>query len=154
MCNTTLGPFEPQPFEPPPTVVVVNILLFLSLVIILIAVFISILVKVWIRVFDRGLKSIPVMKDRVTVREYRTQVFQRYQVSQIVALLPLLIYISLILFACGLVVLLRSVHPPSAIAIRILTTYFLYQVTLRVRLYGPRRSVWTSIFLSLNPHDH
>lgn len=136
MRNATLGPFEPPPFEPPPNIVVVNILLFVSLVVILIAAFISMLVKGWIREFDRGLKSIPVMKDRVTVREYRAQGFERYKLPQAIALLPLLVYISLILFHCGLVVLLRSIHPPSAIAITVVigAGAILYVTTLSLSI--------------------
>ena len=136
MRNATLGPFEPQPFKPSHNVVVVNILLFVSLVIILIGAFVSMLVKGWIRELDRGLKSIPAMKDRATVREYRTQGFERYRLPQIVVLLPLLIYISLILFYGGLVVLLLSIHPPSAIAIAVVigAGAVLYTTTLSLSI--------------------
>ena len=115
MRNTTLGPFQPQPFEPPGHIVVVNILLFASLALILVAAFVSILVKGWIREFDRGLKDILNIKQRAIVREYRAQGFERYKLSQIIALLPLLIYSSLLLFSIGLVTFLLFIHRPSAI---------------------------------------
>ena len=115
MRNTTLGPFQPQQFEPPEHIVVVNILLFASLALILVAAFVSILVKGWIREFDRGLKVILDMKQRAIVREYRAQGFERYKLSQIIALLPLLIYSSLLLFSGGLVTFLFFIHRPSAI---------------------------------------
>jgi len=132
MRNATLGPYEPLPFEPPTSIVTVNILLFASLAILLVAAFISILVKGWTRELSRGLKSIPVMKERAVVREYRTQGFERYKFLQIVALPQLLIYISLILFSSGLLVLLLSIHRPSAIAIAVVlgAGVLFYDITL------------------------
>ena len=117
--NTSLGPYEPQPFEPSPSIVAVNILLFVGLEMVLIAAFLSMLIKSWIRELDHGLKSIPTMKDRATVREYRAQGFERYKLPQIVAFLPLLIYASLSSFSCGLVILLLSIYPPIAFAIAV-----------------------------------
>jgi hypothetical protein len=119
MRNSTLGPFEPQAFQPSDSVVAVNVLLFASLAIILMAAFISILVKGWIREFDRGLKSISVMKDRAVVQQYRTQGLERYKLPEIAAFLPLLIYISLFLFSCGLTVFLLSIHWTAAVTIAV-----------------------------------
>jgi hypothetical protein len=136
MRNTTLGPFEPHAFQPSDSVVAVNVLLFASLAIILMAAFISILVKGWIREFDRGLKSISVMKDRAVVREYRTQGLEHYKLPEIVALLPLLIYISLFLFSCGLTVFLFSVHRPSALTIAVVmgVVVLFYGITLSLSI--------------------
>ena len=112
MRNNTLGPYEPQPFKPPAKMVVVNILLFMSVVITLMAGFLSMLAKSWIRELGRGLKSIPV-EERAKVREYRAQGVDRYTLPQIVAVLPFLVYAALVLFYCGLVILLLSIHPPT-----------------------------------------
>jgi hypothetical protein len=136
MRNTTLGPFEPQAFQPSESVVAVNVLLFASLAIILTAAFISILIKGWIRELDRGLKSISVMKDRAVVREYRTQGLERYKLPEIIALLPLLIYISLFLFSCGLAVFLFSIHRPSALTVAVVmgVGVLFYGITLSLSI--------------------
>jgi hypothetical protein len=136
MWNATLGPFEPQPFEPSDSVMTVNILLFTSLATILMVAFISILVKGWIREMDRGLRSISVMKDRAIIREYRAQGFERYKLPQIVAFLPLLIYLSMFLFLCGLTVFLLSIHRPSAIAIAVIMALgvLFYGITLSLSI--------------------
>jgi hypothetical protein len=136
MRNTTLGPFEPQAFQPSDSIVAVNVLLFASLAIILMAAFISILVKGWIRELDRGLRSISVMKDRAVAREYRTQGLERYKFPEIVAFLPLLIYISLFLFSCGLTVFLFSIHRPSALTIAVImgVVVLFYGITLSLSI--------------------
>ena len=136
MRNATLGPFEPAPFEPPAYVGLVNILLFASLAITVVAAFISMLVKGWIREFDRGLKSFPVMKNRAMIREYRAQGLVRYKLPQIVALLPLLIYTSLFLFFCGLIILLLFIHRLSAIAIMVIMAVgvLFYFITLSLSI--------------------
>jgi hypothetical protein len=160
MRNTTLGPFEPQAFQPSDSVVVVNVLLFASLAIILMAAFMSILVKGWIRELDRGLKSISVMKDRAIVREYRTQGFERYKLPQIIALLPLLIYNSLFLFSCGLTVFLFSIHRSSALAIAVVmgVGVVFYSITLSLSIVdgsapfkSPISQLGSSIFRRLYP---
>jgi hypothetical protein len=160
MRNTTLGPFEPQAFQPSDSVVVVHVLLFASLAIILMAAFMSILVKGWIRELDRGLKSISVMKDRAIVREYRTQGFERYKLPQIIALLPLLIYNSLFLFSCGLTVFLFSIHRSSALAIAVVmgVGVVFYSITLSLSIVdgsapfkSPISQLGSSIFRRLYP---
>jgi hypothetical protein len=136
MRNATLGPFEPRPFEPSDSVMAVNVLLFTSLATILMAAFISILVKGWIREMGRGLRSISVIKDRAIIREYRAQGFERYKLPQIVAFLPLLIYVSLFLFSCGLTVFLLSIHRPSAITIAVIMAVgvLFYGITLSLSI--------------------
>jgi hypothetical protein len=113
MRNSTLGPFVPPPFTAPPSIITVNVLFFSSLGVILVAAFIAILVRSWIRELDRGLEAISDSKRRALVREYRNQGLLFWKLPQVIALLPILIYISLLLFSSGLVIFLLHIHKPS-----------------------------------------
>jgi hypothetical protein len=115
MRNNTLGPFVPQPFTPMPSIITVNVLFFTSLGVILVAAFIAMLVKGWIRELDRGLEAISDSKRRALVREYRNQGLLLWKLPQLIALLPILIYVSLLLFSSGLVIFLLHIHKPSGV---------------------------------------
>ena len=138
MRNNTLGPFVPQPFTPPPSIITVNVLFFSSLGVILVAAFIAILVRSWIRELDRGLEAISDSKRRALVREYRNQGLLFWKLPQVIALLPILIYISLLLFSSGLVIFLFHVHEPSGV------------VALTVFLCGAIFYVVTTIIATLD----
>ena len=138
MRNNTLGPFVPQPFIPPPSIITVNILFFSSLAVILVAAFIAILVRSWIRELDRGLEAISDSKRRALVREYRNQGLLFWKLPQVIALLPILIYISLLLFSSGLVIFLFHIHQPSGV------------VALAVFLCGASFYVVTTIIATLD----
>lgn len=138
MRNNTLGPFVPRPFTPPPSIITVNVLFFSSLAVILVAAFISILVRSWIRELDRGLEAISDSKRRALVREYRNQGLLFWKLPQVIALLPILIYTSLLLFSSGLVIFLFHLHPPSGV------------VTLAVFLCGASFYVVTTIIATLD----
>ena len=115
MRNNTLGPFVPQPFTPTPSIVTVNILFFTSLGVILVAAFVAMLVRSWIRELDRGLEAISDSKRRALVREYRNQGLLFWKLPQLIAVLPILIYVSLLLFSGGLVIFLFHIHKPAGV---------------------------------------
>jgi len=115
MRNNTLGPFVPQPFTPTPSIITVNILFFTSLGVILVAAFIAMLVRSWIRELDRGLEAISDPKRRALVREYRNQGLLFWKLPQLIAALPILIYVSLLLFSGGLVIFLFHIHKPFGV---------------------------------------
>ena len=54
MRNSTLGPYVPPEFSPPEHIVIVNALFYASLGVMLLAAFIAMLIKSWVREFDRG----------------------------------------------------------------------------------------------------
>ena len=114
MHNATLGPFEPLSLEPPAHVGLVNPSICKPGV--------HARGRVhhcarqgWIQEFDRGLISILVMRNLAVIREYRAQGLERYKLPQIIALLPLLLYTSLVLFICGLIILRRPLQPRSSL---------------------------------------
>jgi len=57
MCNSSLGSYVPAGFFPPEYIVVVNPSFYASLGITFLVVFISMVIKSWVREFDRGLRA-------------------------------------------------------------------------------------------------
>ena len=90
-------------------------LCFLSLALVLIDAFLAMLVKGWLREFDRGWRKFTVPHIRAQERERRLQALERWKLHELVALLPILIQGSLLLFCIGLLVLIFPLHLPSAI---------------------------------------
>ena len=56
MRNSGLGPYVPPDFSPPEHIVTVNALFYASLGVMILATFIAMLIKSWVREFDRGLR--------------------------------------------------------------------------------------------------
>ena len=72
-----------------------------------------ILIISWVREFDHGLGAISLPEQRATTREFRYLGMERWKLHEMVAMLPLLIQTSLLLFAIGLVLFLFNVSKPS-----------------------------------------
>ena len=117
MRNDTLPPYHREPFTPSPQIVAVNALFFASLALILVVAFISMLAKGWIREFDGGLAAIVKPRRRALVRELRYLGLERWKFLEIIHFLPILIYHSLLLFFCGLSLLLLEVEPTCGLII-------------------------------------
>ena len=113
MRNSSLGPYVPSDFSPPEYIVLVNALFYASLGITILAAFIAMLIKSWVREFDRGLRTISIPEQRAKTREFRYLGMERWKLQEMVAVLPLLIQLSLLLFAIGLVGFLFHISTPS-----------------------------------------
>ena len=113
MRNSSLGPYVPADFSPPEYIVVVNALFYASLGIMLLAAFIAMLIISWVHEFDHGLGAISIPEQRAKTREFRYLGMERWKLEEMVVLLPLLIQISLLLFAIGLVLFLSRISKPS-----------------------------------------
>ena len=113
MRNSSLGPYDPTEFDPKPHFVVVNALFYASLGVILLAASIAMLIKSWVREFDRGLQALSIPEQRAKTREFRYLAMERWKLAYMVAGLPFLIQISLVLFALGLVILLFNIDTAS-----------------------------------------
>ena len=113
MRNSSLGPYVPADFSPPEYIVLVNALFYASLGIMILAAFIAMLIKSWVREFDRGLQAISIPEQRAKTREFRYLGMERWKLQEMVAVLPFLIQISLLLFAVGLVLFLFHISTPS-----------------------------------------
>jgi hypothetical protein len=113
MRNSSLGPYVPPDFSPPEHIVIVNALFYASLGVMLLAAFIAMLIKSWVREFDRGLRAMSLPEQRAKTREFRYLGMERWKLPEMVSILPLLIQISLLLFSIGLVLFLFHISKPS-----------------------------------------
>ena len=113
MRNSSLGPYVQADFSPPEYIVVVNVLFYASLGVMLLAAFIAMLIKTWVDEFNRGLQGMTIPEQRAKTREFRYLGMEYWKLHWMVALQPLLIQLSLILFAVGLVVFLFHINKPS-----------------------------------------
>ena len=113
MRDSSLGPYVQPDFSPPEYIVVVNALFYASLGIMLLAAFIAMMIISWVREFDHGLGAISIPEQRAKTREFRYLGMERWKLEGMVAMLPLLIQISLLLFAIGLVLFLFQISKPS-----------------------------------------
>ena len=113
MRNSSLGPYVPADFSPPEYIVVVNALFYASLGVMILAAFIAMLIKGWVREFDRGLQAMSLPEQRAKTREFRYLGLVYWKLPEIVAVLPFLIQASLLLFAIGLMLFLFYISTPS-----------------------------------------
>jgi len=113
MRNSSLGPYVAPEFSPPEHIVVVNALFYASLGVMILAAFIAMLIKSWVREFDRGLQAMSLPEQRAKTREFRYLGMERWKLPEMVGVLPLLIQISLLLFSIGLALFLFHISKPS-----------------------------------------
>ena len=113
MRNLSLDPYVPPDFSPPEHIVVVNALFYASLGVMILAAFTAMLIKSWVREFDRGLKAMSIPEQRAKTREFRYLGMERWKLTEMVGILPSLIQISLFLFAVGLILFLFHISIPS-----------------------------------------
>jgi len=113
MRNSSLGPYVPAEFSPPEYIVIVNALFYASLGVMILAAFIAMLIKSWVREFDRSLRAMSLPEQRAKTREFRYLGMERWKLPEMVAVLPLLLQLSLLLFSIGLVVFLFQISKPS-----------------------------------------
>ena len=115
LSNSTTLAYSSAEFTVSPSISAVNVLFFLSLALVLIDAFLAMLVKSWLQEFDRGWRKYTVANLRAQERERRLQGLERWKLAELVALLPILIQTSLLLFCIGLLALLFPIHLISAI---------------------------------------
>jgi hypothetical protein len=113
MRNSSLGPYVPLDFSPPEHIVIVNALFYASLGVMILAAFIAMLIKSWVREFDRGLRAMSLPEQRAKTREFRYLGMGRWRLPEMVGILPLLIQISILLFSIGLALFLFHISTPS-----------------------------------------
>jgi hypothetical protein len=142
MRNSSLGPYVPSDFSPPEHIVIVNALFYASLGVMLLAAFIAMLIKSWVREFDRGLRAMSLPEQRAKTREFRYLGMKRWKLSEVVGILPLLIQISILLFSIGLVLFLFHISEPS---FRVTTAIF----GIGVLYYAMTTSI--SVFVTSSP---
>jgi len=112
--SASTRPFAQRDFTVSGSAAIVNGLFFTSLSLILFAAFLAMLIRGWLQDFDRGLRAITVPDIQAKEHEQRLQSLERYHITALVALLPILVQVALTLFAIGLVLFLIPIYAPIA----------------------------------------
>ena len=114
LSNSSVPAFAEPEFFVPSHWAVVNALLFASLALVLVDAYLAVLTRGWLRDFDRSWKSSNVPEERARKREMRLQGLRRWKLHWVVALLPLLIQASLVLYFISLILMLLNLYRPIA----------------------------------------
>jgi hypothetical protein len=101
IANNSIPAYQPVEYETPKYAVVVNGLFFAALSCGLIAALLAVLALQWVANYDVGLNTTSPRK-RAIQRQVRWMGIENWKMSEIIALLPLLIFISLFLFFIGI----------------------------------------------------
>ncbi|TFK87484.1 hypothetical protein K466DRAFT_599438 [Polyporus arcularius HHB13444] len=96
--------YAPPPFRTPRYAVWVNALWFSSLICTLSAASVALMVKQWLQQYSLGLSG--NSHDIARLRQYRYQSLAKWHADSIIAMLPILLMVSVIMFLAGLIILL------------------------------------------------
>src|SRR5258706_3176134 len=146
LSNLTTPAFEPTDFQVSSNAAAVTTLFFLSLAFVLIDAFLAMLVKGWLQEFDCGWRQYTLPHLRAQERKRRLQELNSWKLDGLVALLPILIQLSLLLFSIGIIVLIFPLHLPSAMVclVAFVSVFEFYLVTTGVSIvnhYAPFSSL-------------
>jgi len=112
LANGTHRPYQQPNFEPPSTAVVINSLFFASLSASLVAGLASVVALQWVADYDAAIiRGGSSPEDRAKRRQFRYSGVVSWEMSEIIAALPLLLYASVILFLIGLTQWMWILHP-------------------------------------------
>jgi hypothetical protein len=149
------GSSEPpdQPFVPAPYAVRVNSFLFAGLFISMMVAFLSMLVKVWTRGYQRDLEGISSAHLRSRLRHYRYVGAEKWGFIPIVGFLSLFMHLALFVSAIGIIDLLFSTcSTVGAVALVIFALGVLaFLVAAFIPLFAPDapfRSPWSRVLAS------
>jgi hypothetical protein len=137
--NASTPAYEQETFEAPQEYILANALFLGSLAFLLVTAFLAMLVKGWVRDFDRDLPSVTVAEERARERERRMRSLIYWRLPQLVALLPVLTLIALVLFCAGLVIVLRAIQSliANVTAGCLGTGLLMYTTTTLISMYDP-----------------
>ena len=105
--------------DPPNKIVIVNCLLYASLLISLLAALVAMLGKQWLNQYLRHAGG--SMIERCGDRQQKFNGLQRWRFDLIIQTLPLMLQIALLLLACGLCIYLSTINTPVAFTLITLT---------------------------------
>lgn len=109
LANHSLLPVSPEPFSAATSSVTINCLWFLSLVFSLAAALFGMLTKQWLREYMEWTTTSWTSQNSIILRQKRYEAFLEWRVPAIIAAIPALLEVSVILFYCGLIILLWNI---------------------------------------------
>ncbi|PVG03066.1 hypothetical protein CPB86DRAFT_869979 [Serendipita vermifera] len=101
LANSSFPAFEPTTYEAPRFAIIVNGLFFTSLSCALIAALLAVLALQWVANYDMGLNTSSPEK-RALQRHTRFRGVEKWKMPELIASLPLLIFVALFLFFIGI----------------------------------------------------
>ena len=141
LSNSSTPAFTPSPLTAVQSINITtaNGLFFASLALVILDAFLAMLVKTWLRDFDRSYQVINIPELRAKERERRLQGVERWRMEDLVSALPILIQLSLFLFCAGLVILLStlSIFVASITGILFTCGLCIYATTTLISIYDP-----------------
>jgi hypothetical protein len=152
LANSSTPPFPKVHHETPLYAVVVNGFFFASLSCSLIAALLAVLALQWVANYDMGLNTSSAQK-RALQRHTRWTGIEKWKMGEIIASLPLLIFISLFLFFIGIADWLWHLNQAiSAIAIGCIGVGFLvYSITTIISIVNLEAPFRTPVSKGLAP---
>ncbi|KAF8462183.1 hypothetical protein DFH94DRAFT_858154 [Russula ochroleuca] len=117
LANTTssqppiyLTPSDPPNFSPPKSVVLVNLLWFLSLVMSLTGALLAVFIQQWAQSYLEATQGRYSPHDRARIRIFHAEGLEKLYLHRVTRAVPILIHVSLFLFFSGLPIFLFSVN--------------------------------------------
>ncbi|KIM22647.1 hypothetical protein M408DRAFT_28562 [Serendipita vermifera MAFF 305830] len=152
MRNPGTTTAQDEPFEAPPYAVRVNCFLFAGLFTSMLVALLGILVKQWMRSYQRELAGVSSPHLRARIRHFRFNGAKRWHLASIVGLLSIFMHLALFISAVGIIDLLLATAPTVgyvALSVFLIGATFFFVTTLLpiFILDAPFRSP-LSIFLS------
>ena len=141
LSNSSTPAFTPSPLTTAQSfnITAANALFFASLALVILDAFLAMLIKSWLRDFDRSYQVINIPELRAKERERRLQGVERWKMEDLVSTLPILIQISLFLFCAGLMVLLSTLNifVTGITGILFACGLCIYATTTLISIYDP-----------------
>ena len=158
LTSRIMANYEPT-FSPTTSVIVCNILWFLSLGFSLACALSATLVDQWTRRYIQSCDSKPAPQDRARMSVYLTQGIKQYRMEAVVEAIPMLLHISLFLFFAGLVAFLMPVNSAIqylmlGILILCACLYFLITILPILHLACPFWTPLSSVLWRLHQQIH
>ncbi|PVF93968.1 hypothetical protein CPB86DRAFT_714200, partial [Serendipita vermifera] len=137
--NATTPFHSPSPFEPYPWAVRVNGCFFASLTSSMVAAMGAVTCLQWVGEYDVDLEDASKIEDRALRSHYRFRATREWLMTPIIAMLPIFLYISVILFFVGLVIWFWHVNQTIALIplVGVLFWASTYMITTLLAVFFP-----------------
>lgn len=124
--NSTLTSLlDTTPSMPSPAARAINALFFISLILSIASAFFGILCKQWIREYLKWNSALALPRENVLVRQDRIEAWEAWNVAAMISSIPALLELAMMLFLCGIVILLWTLDDIVAIIITTCTAMFM-----------------------------
>ena len=121
---------DPPLFTPSVPARWINSLFFVSLVLSLAAALFGILVKQWVREYMQWNSPLASPRENVLIRQFRFEAWEAWKVATVISAVPALLEIAMIFFLIGMIILLWTLDNIVAICVTVVTSVFLFVVSI------------------------